>query len=102
MYFVFFHGVELFNRVPNDNILDQSEFKAFADDKIILTQKSKFVLGRVEKLMGKGGNGGYQHFLLFRQCFQKFSCPEVLKVGIVLQRVNKQQFLRLEQLQTAN
>ena len=32
--------------------------------------------------MGKGENAGYQHFLLFPQCFQKLSFREVLKVGI--------------------
>ena len=26
---------------------------------------------RVEKSMGKGENAGYQHFLLFLNCFQK-------------------------------
>ena len=29
--------------------------------------------GRVEKNVGKGENAGYQHFLLFPQCFQKAS-----------------------------
>ena len=42
--------------------------------------KNKFVLGRVENIVGKGENDGYQHFL---QCFQKLSFPEVLKVGVV-------------------
>ena len=34
--------------------------------------------------MGKGGNAGYQHFLLFPQCFQKASFSRLLKIGIVL------------------
>ena len=38
---------KIFNSLPNDKILDQSKFKAFADDKINVTQKLKFVLGRV-------------------------------------------------------
>ena len=37
--------------------------------------------------MGKGENAGYQHFLLFLQCFQKASYSKLLKVGIVWQRV---------------
>ena len=57
------------NPFPNDKILDQSKFKALADDKIIVTQKMNFVLGRVENLVGKGENADYQHFLLFPQCF---------------------------------
>ena len=65
----------------NNKTLNQSKFKTFADDKIIMTQKLKFVLGKVENTVGKGENAGYQHFLLFPQCFQKFSFPGVLKVG---------------------
>ena len=72
-----------FNSLPNDKILDLSEFKAFANDKIILTQKLKFVSGRVENIVGKRENSGYQRFLLFPECFQKLSFREMLKVGIV-------------------
>ena len=71
------------NSLPNDKILDLTKFKAFADDKIILTQKLKFMLEGLENIFGKGENAGYQHFLLFQQCFQKLSFPEVLKVRIV-------------------
>ena len=41
------------------------KFKAFADDKINLTEYFKFVLGTMENIVGKGENAGYQHFLLF-------------------------------------
>ena len=71
------------NSLPNNKILYLSKFKAFPDDKIILTQKLKFVLGKVENFVGKG----YQQFLHFPQCFQKLSFPEVLKGGIVWKRV---------------
>ena len=37
----------------------------------------------VENIVGKGENAGYQHSLLFPQCFQKASLQESLKVGIV-------------------
>ena len=33
----------------------------------------KLVFDRVENIMGKGENAGYQHFLFFQQCFQKAS-----------------------------
>ena len=49
----------------------KSKMKAFADGKIKVTKNLKFVLGRVENFVGKGENAGHQHFLLFRQCFQK-------------------------------
>ena len=57
--------------------------KALADDKMNVTEKLKFVLGRVENIMGKGENAGYQHFLLFPLCFQKAPLPGSLKDGIV-------------------
>ena len=34
-------------------------------------------------IVGKGENAGYQHFLLFSQCFPKLSSLGSLKVGIV-------------------
>ena len=69
----------------HDKILDWSNLKAFADDKISGTEKFKLVFGRVENIMGKGvfgrvenimGKGeiaSYQHLLLFQQYFQKAS-----------------------------
>ena len=57
--------------------------EAFADNKVNETEKLKFVLGRVENIVGKGENAGYQHFLLFLQSFQKASFSRSLKVGTV-------------------
>ena len=55
----------LFNPFPHDKILDQTKSKALADDKINVNKNFKFVLGRVENIVGKGEDAGYQHFLLF-------------------------------------
>ena len=71
------------NSLPNNKILDQSKFKAFADDKINVTKNLRFVSGREENIVGKGENTRYQHFLLFPQCFQKAPFQESLKVRIV-------------------
>ena len=60
-----------FHHLPNYKILDQSKLKAFADDKINVTQTLKFALERIENMVGKEENAGYQHFLLFLQCFEK-------------------------------
>ena len=38
---------------------DWSKLKAFADDKITVTQILKLVLRRVENIVGKGENAGY-------------------------------------------
>ena len=70
-------GVYLFTKKQNSG-LDQID--AFADDKIKVTKKLKFVMGRVENIVGKGENDSYQYFLLFRGCFQKTSFPGSLKV----------------------
>ena len=41
--------VPLVNTLPDNKILDWSKLKAFADDKINMSEKLKFVLERVEK-----------------------------------------------------
>ena len=61
----------------------QSKFNVVADDKIIVTQRLKFVFGRIENIVEKEENTGYLHFLFFPQCFQKLSFPEMLKIRIV-------------------
>ena len=47
--------------LPNQKFLDQSKLKTFADDKTNADAKLKFVLQRVEKIMGKGKNAGYHN-----------------------------------------
>ena len=42
--------LQCFNSLPNDN------------NEINVTEKLKYVLGRVENMMRKGENAGYQHF----------------------------------------
>ena len=71
------------NPLPNDKILDWSKLKTFADDKIHVTEKLKFVLRKVEKIVGKGENAAYQNILLFPQSFQKAFFSGSLKVRIV-------------------
>ena len=46
------------------------------------------VFDRVENIVGKGENAGYQHFLLFPQCFVKASFPDTPKGVIVWEWVN--------------
>ena len=58
-----------FKSLTNNKILDLSKLKAFVDDKINVTEHLKFVLGRVEDIVGKEENAGYQYFLLFPQVF---------------------------------
>ena len=65
-----------FNPFPNDKILDYTKLKAFADDNSTLAEKMISVYDRIENIVGKGGNAGYQHFLLFPQSFQKAAFPD--------------------------
>ena len=41
-----------------------------------------YVLDRVENIVEKGENAGYQHFLLFPGCFQKASFSGSKKSGL--------------------
>ena len=49
----------LTNSLLHNMISDMSKLKAYADDKINVTEKLKCVLGRVENIMGKGENASY-------------------------------------------
>ena len=55
----------LLNSLPNDQILDWSRLKSFADDKINLNEKLKLVLERIENIVWEGETASYQHFPLF-------------------------------------
>ena len=65
------HLLYVINSLPNDKILAGAKFKAFADDKINVTEYLKFVLGTAENIVGKGENAGYQQFLLSHIVFQR-------------------------------
>ena len=64
-------------------ILDKCKIKGFTDDNLNIAKKIIYVLNRVENIVGKGGNAGYQHFLLSQQCFQKPSLSGPIKLDIV-------------------
>ena len=67
----------------DNKILGLPELKAFADNKLNVTQNFKVVFHRIENIVGKEENAGYQHFLLFPQCFQKAFSSGGSKVVIV-------------------
>ena len=68
------------NSLLNDKILDVTKVKAFIDNKNNVAQMMISIFYRVENIVGKGENAGYQHFLLFPQCFQKASLLGSLKM----------------------
>ena len=55
--------LRVLNPLPNNKILDWSKLQAYTDDKMNVTEKVKYVLGRAENIVGNGENAGYQHFL---------------------------------------
>ena len=63
------------NSLPNDNFWDWTKFKSFADDKFKVTKLTYFFfffgLWYSKTIVGNGESAGYQHFLLFPQCFLK-------------------------------
>ena len=65
----------MFQLLPNDRI--------FADDKINVTEKLKFVLGRIQNIVERAAHAGYQNFVVFLQCLQKISFSGSFKVEIV-------------------
>ena len=70
------------NLLPNDEHLDGSKLKAFADDRMTMA-KMMTSFDILEKIVGKGENAVYQHFLLFPQCFQKPYSSGLFKLLIV-------------------
>ena len=60
-----------------------TKLKAHADDKLNVAKMMISHCDRVENPVGKGENAGYQHFLLFPQCFQKIPSFGWLKNGVV-------------------
>ena len=59
------------------------KLKAFEDDKSNVTQNIKVMFHMIKNIVGKEENAGYQHFLLFPQCFQKAFSSSASKVVIV-------------------
>ena len=55
-------------------ILGLTKLKAFSDNKFNVAYMTISVSDREENIVGKAENAGYQHFLLFPQCFQKLFC----------------------------
>ena len=69
----------MMNSLPNDTILDQSKLKGFADDKLNVTQKLKFILGRVETIVGKRRKCWLPAFFPFPTMFSNGFLNRVVK-----------------------
>ena len=54
--------------------------KKFTAVKLVVARMMGYVSDSVENIVRKGENAGYQHFLLFPQCFQEVSLLPWFKV----------------------
>ena len=77
----------MFHSLPYKKFLKSTKFQAFADNKSDVTTRMISVFIRQETVVGKGDNAGYQHFLLFPQCFHNAYPSGLLKVRILWYRV---------------
>ena len=60
-----------FNSLPKDKIFKVIKLKTFVDDEIDVAQMMISVFDRVEKIIGKEENAGYQQFSPFPTMFSK-------------------------------
>ena len=76
------HAINYFpsiNTLPNNKIFDWSKLKVhlFADNKINVSKKLKFLLGWVENIFGKGESAGSSIFSFSYHVFKK-NLPRVI------------------------
>ena len=65
--------------LPNNNFLDWTKFKAFADDKLNASKIMISLSYRVEKIVGKGENAGLPAFSPFPTMFSMGFFRRVIK-----------------------
>ena len=56
--------------------------KAFADDKINVSQMTEFFMTDWKPFWEKGEDAGYQHLPLFPKCFHRLSWSDCLKLEL--------------------
>ena len=72
---------------PKQQLLDSSRLKEYADDNFRFDKNDSKFSRPVENTAGRGEIAHYEQFLLFPQCFQKISTADILKPGVVWERV---------------
>ena len=68
-----------FSTSPNYKFLDMTKLKAFADDRLNISEMTISRCDRVENTVVKEENAGYEHFLLFPTVFSKAFFYRVIK-----------------------
>ena len=72
-----------FISLSNNNILDVTKLKSFADNKLKMVERKEYVLDRGEKIVGNWRKCWSPAFSPFLQCFHKATFLGSLKRGIV-------------------
>ena len=63
--------------------------KEFADNNFKFDENERKFFKWVENTVGKGEIARYEQFFLFPQCFQKTCTEDMLKPGLVREKVEK-------------
>ena len=81
------------NPLPNDKILASTKLRGFADDKIKVTQKLKFVLRGIENIVGKTSISSFSHYI-----FKRFLIQVRYKTGFCGKelKINHRHFLTVD------
>ena len=74
---------QCFNPLPDDKKLALSKLKAVADAELNVIQNNKNVFHKIENIVGRGENAGFQQLLRFPHYFLKyFFLPERQKSSL--------------------
>ena len=76
------HTIPTFNPLPDDKILDQTEVKSFADDKLSVIKTIISVFERVENIMGKGEIACASNFSFSHNVFKRLLSQTRQKVSL--------------------
>ena len=71
-----------FHPFPHDKILDQTKFKAFADNKLNVTKMKISVFDRVENIVGKGEIACTSNFSFSHNVFKRLFSQNRQKVTL--------------------
>ena len=72
----------LVNSLPDNKILDETKFNAFADDKLNVTKMIISVFDRVENIVGKGKIACTSNFSFFHYVFKRLLSQMSQKVSL--------------------
>ena len=76
------------NTLANDTILGMCKFKTSADEKFGVAEIMGLIFERVENIVAKRENAGYQHFSFFYNAFQRLLTLGRSKLGLCGKELN--------------